>query len=634
MKQRSKRIQFRTGALLARWLAVLAVVLAGQGFSGFGQTISNVPLTVVQLTDDFSNRPAISVSPDTNLPYANSWDGEVYGNVSNATFEADEPYITGVSSGQTVWGTWTPPFTVVGPPIPPSGAFTQKVRLIQLKGTVTMSVWADSFSPLLTVYTGDDLPSLALVASNNYEACYSDGDCGCHWRERSQITFHVAAGQAYQICVDSAIITDAAWGVEQLPAGTYPSGAFQWAYQLDENLNGTIYWPFYVVQQTTNIPAGGPFTLDLQFTASPPNDDFANRLKLSGTRISLLAPNAGANKEVGEPDYGGNSGGSSVWYSWTAPASGRVTISTNAIAAYAPPSSGDGSVYGEVSTIYYVNPTPTCGDEFDQNPPPVFYPVFGVYTGTNVAALTTVNVLPLGLAAYPYALEFDAVKGQTYQIAFDGNQGATGIIPLYLELTTPPANSVFKNRLQLHGVSVAASAYNAGAVHQAGEPFLPGSIGKNVWWSWTAPVTGVVSLDLTGSDYAFPVGVFTGLSPAGLQVVAEGVGTLAFNAVQGVTYQIAVGDAEGLTGAIALSLEGPVVDLALERKQTYGNVLYLNYGSTFGEVVALLSSTDQTQWTIAQTKTAQQKTVQFEVHPASAAKGVYFRAIIFDRTGE
>lgn len=92
----------------------------------------------------------------------------------------------------------------------------------------------------------------------------------------------------------------------------------------------------------------------------------------------------------------------------------------------------------------------TCGNEIDQNPPPVFYPVFAAYAGYAVDSLTPANCLPAALDAFPNMVEFDAVKGQTYQIAFDGNLGTTGDIPFYLVLTPPASNDNFANGLQLH----------------------------------------------------------------------------------------------------------------------------------------------------------------------------------------
>ena len=125
------------------------------------------------INDRFSNRQTIT---ETNIS----------GSLAGATSEPDEPLLEGISSGQTAWWTWVAPSN----------------------GVVTLDVSATSFSPLLTVYTGHFLNALSLVASNNYLACYTDVNCGCHWRARQQITFHVARGQAYQIAADSMLVTD------------------------------------------------------------------------------------------------------------------------------------------------------------------------------------------------------------------------------------------------------------------------------------------------------------------------------------------------------------------------------------------------------------------------------------------
>jgi hypothetical protein len=553
----------------------LAVLLWSAGLPLFGQ--GSFPAS---LTDNFASRPIIAGLE----PYF--W---AIGTLSNATLEAGEPFIAGVSSGQTKWGTWTAP----------------------ANGMIVVSADAQTFSPLLTVYTGNDFANLSLVASNNYLICYEDGDCGCHWRERQQISLHVAGGQAYQFCVDSAIITDASIEIQETPI-TFNGNTFI--------MDG--YGPTF----TTNTLPGGPFSLNIQFTPAPANDDFTNRIRLSGSRITMLSSNAAATKEPGEPDHLGNPGGSSVWYSWTAPASGRVTLSTNDVPPYAPPASDP----GEGLITITVGP-PTCGNEIDQNPPPVFYPIFAAYTGTAVDALTPADNLLMALAEYPDAVEFDAVKGQTYQIAFDGNMGTTGEIPFYLALTTPASNDSFNRRIQLHGVSVTATGYNAGATYQSGAPVLNGATGKTAWWSWTAPVSGSVSLDLTGSDYSFPLAVFTGSSLPSLRLVVEGTGGLTFNAVRGQTYQIAVSDDNGLTGAISLKLQAPVIDLPLEQMVKHANATSLTYGASSGEIVALLFSTDNANWTIVQKATAVGPMVLFHVAQAPAQSGPFYRAIIFDK---
>src|SRR5205807_2475982 len=154
-------------------------------------------------------------------------------------------------------------------------------------------------------------------------------------------------------------------------------------------------------------------------------------------------------------------------------------------------------------------------------------------TGSSLESLTPANCLPLALAAYPNAIEFDAVKGQTYQIAFDGNMGTTADITLYLALTRTAKNDAFANRIRLHGIYVTASGYNAGATQQRNEAALGmSSSGKTVWWSWTAPVSGTVSIDLSGSDYSFPLAVFTGATLSRLQPAATGLGAVSFVAIE------------------------------------------------------------------------------------------------------
>ena len=63
------------------------------------------------------------------------------------------------------------------------------------------------------------------------------------------------------------------------------------------------------------IPDGfGPFTLSIVQTPAPANDDFTNRIALSGTSVSATGSNVAATVEPGEP---GTS--PSVWWTWTAP---------------------------------------------------------------------------------------------------------------------------------------------------------------------------------------------------------------------------------------------------------------------------------------------------------------------------
>jgi len=522
------------------------------------------------------------------------------GTLAGATSDPDEPVIAGVSSGQSAWWTWTAPSN----------------------GIATVTVAGNGFSPLLAVYQGTDLPGLSLVASNNHMVCYQSAVCGCHWRVRNSTTFHVARGESYHVAVDSAVMTDNSW--RQTAAPSPP-------------LLPLPLFPPWEAVSVTNTPPGGPISLRLRLTPAPRNDDFDNRIRISGSRPHVRTSNAGATKETGEPGHLTNSGGSSVWYSWKAPSSGRVTLSINNIPPYSPPTYGSlwtyfGS-YGLQDVGVTFGAPPSCGIVIDQNPSPTFFPLFAAYTGSSVDSLVSANCLPLSLPEYPHAVTFDAIKGQTYQIAFDGNMGTTGDIDLYLALTRPAANDAFSRRIRMRGVYVVATGHNAGATSQPGEAALFGdSTGKSVWWSWKAPVNGTVSIALGGSDYRFPVAVFSGSTVSNLALLTSGSGSNLFEAVAGQTYQIAVGDAAGHTGAIKLSLRAPEVELPLVRMSSRGDTALLRYAAAPRQVVLLLRSSDGFNWENVRLALARQDGVTFLVRPPPASSGPpYYRAIVYDR---
>lgn len=127
--------------------------------------------------------------------------------------------------------------------------------------------------------------------------------------------------------------------------------------------------------------------------AQPANDLFADRIVITGTNVAVTGSNVGASKEPGEPNHAGNSGGASVWWSWTAPRTDSVTMSTS-------------------------------GSSFDT--------LLGVYTGTSVSALTTIasNDDDVDSSDLTSKVVFNAVSNVTYQITVDGYAGASGSVHL------------------------------------------------------------------------------------------------------------------------------------------------------------------------------------------------------------
>jgi ribosomal 30S subunit maturation factor RimM len=259
------------------------------------------------------------------------------------------------------------------------------------------------------------------------------------------------------------------------------------------------------------------------------NDMFANAQVVSkGTAVK--GTNVGATKEAGEPNHAGNAGGKSVWWTWTAPASGTVTIDT-------------------------------LGSDFDT--------LLGVYTGTDVNALTEVaSNDDIGFVNLDSEVTFNAVAGTTYRIAVDGFNGAAGQIVLTVALSIPPVNDNFANATTVTGSSVSVTGLNVNATAETGEPNHAGNAaGHSVWWNWTAPANGVVTIDTEGSDFDTVLAVYTGNAVNSLTLADPGaqnddVGApvdltsqVTFAVTAGTTYRIAVDNALlTFTGNIVLNI--------------------------------------------------------------------------------
>ncbi|MCX8157631.1 MAG: Ig-like domain-containing protein, partial [Verrucomicrobiae bacterium] len=115
-----------------------------------------------------------------------------------------------------------------------------------------------------------------------------------------------------------------------------------------------------------------------------------------------------------------------------------------------------------------------------------------------------------------------------------------------------PANNSFGNRIPLTGVTATATGSNVGADMEFGEPNNPNQVGRldgTVWWSWTAPMSGRVTIDTVGSDFDTVLGIYTGTSVFFLTVVAanDNIATnqvqsrVTFEATANTQYQIQVG---------------------------------------------------------------------------------------------
>ncbi|MEW6159247.1 MAG: redoxin domain-containing protein [Verrucomicrobiota bacterium] len=209
-------------------------------------------------------------------------------------------------------------------------------------GECHLSTVGSFFDTILAVYTGSALRNLEFMESNDDFG----GDT------TSQLQFSAEAGVTYAIAVEGF-----------------------------DGETGTFWLSL---------------RLDLPLPA-PVNDLFANRLEVTGERITAAGTNVGARKEPGEPDHDQLRGGRSVWWSWTAPFTVRVNISTE-------------------------------GSDFDT--------ILAIYTGSSVDALRPVASNDDYTDATSL-VSFKAVAGTTYQIAVDGFARDSGNVLLSIARYEP-----------------------------------------------------------------------------------------------------------------------------------------------------------------------------------------------------
>ena len=157
-----------------------------------------------------------------------------------------------------------------------------------------------------------------------------------------------------------------------------------------------------VVANDVGIAISSPTLVIVEVPQQPPGDHFADRVLITGATNSVGGTNRYATRQVGEPLHAGKYGSNSVWYRWVAPTNGIATFRT-------------------------------VGSTFDT--------LLGVYTGTNVAALTPVAEDEDRGGFFTSALRFNAQKNVEYAIAIDGFVGQQGTFILTWEVE-PTAESL------------------------------------------------------------------------------------------------------------------------------------------------------------------------------------------------
>lgn len=166
-----------------------------------------------------------------------------------------------------------------------------------------------------------------------------------------------------------------------------------------------------------------------------------------------------------------------------------------------------------------------------------------------------------------------------------------------------PANDAFVAATAISGSSGTVTGNSELATAETGEPAHAGaSPNRSVWWKWTAPSGGDVTLTTAGSAFNTVLAAYAGSAVGALTVraqnddAASGVTTssITFRATAGETYAIAVAGSAGATGNITLNwnLVEPVADLSVSLTSTpnpvvAGNlVTYTATVTNFGPYIA------------------------------------------------
>ncbi|HEX8646304.1 MAG TPA: hypothetical protein VF715_05345 [Thermoleophilaceae bacterium] len=362
----------------------------------------------------------------TTLPSAATASSPGYND--GATAEPGEPApipYWGKAAENTVWYSWTAP----------------------ADGSLTIRADA-KFSPIVSAFTGDRVDALTPVAQQPQDSSAPPG----------QIRIRVREGLTYRIAVD--------------------------AYADD----------------------AGDFSLGLSLIPQPANDDFEQSRTIAGTEVDVDGSTVGATQQECEPGHDGsdrNARDPSVWYSWTAPATGGVKITAR-------------------------------GD---------FRPVVAVYRGDSLCALERVEPTQNMYSEASPEARFRAEAGVTYRIAVDGYAAQWGSFALSLRLRAPPHNDAFALAAPLSGAQATATGDNIGATAETGEPWPNDSRAASVWYAWRAPANGVAVLRLPAKDFDARLAVYTGSSVGALTDVGQRTyppDALAFDARAGTTYRIEV----------------------------------------------------------------------------------------------
>ena len=272
----------------------------------------------------------------------------------------------------------------------------------------------------------------------------------------------------------------------------------------------------------------------------PPNDAFANATVISGVSNTVSGTNVNATHEYGEtnlPTFQ-PSGGVSVWWSFTPPDNGTLSVILRTNFAY-----------------------------------PFF---LAAYSGSAPSNLTLLgdsfrNIGNQFLEQLLTNMSCDVQKNVPCHVSVDTIDGSsTGAFTLSFQYTEAPANDAFAARIPIASTSAIITGSNIAASLEANEPVHSGNQpGRSVWWTWTPASNQPVVLTTSGSTFDTVLDVYINSTLNTLSLVAgndncytfggtngpsaDPSSRVSFNALAGVPYQIAVSGATNDSGNVSLN---------------------------------------------------------------------------------